>query len=307
MVATLIPRAYPCLLGLVERQLAVFPDHADFLRRRFSDVDSNALVFAEGIAEKVTQIAGERIDRVCDDYRWLSLVVLEEELHFRRHGCYRLSSFEQANQQVYSNPDYMRRYMNGLLISQLWWRNHTDTLQFFRDAFIRRNPVDARHLEIGPGHGLLLYLAMQSHPSASTEAWDISDSSLEQTRDALDAMRMPSLVALKKVNLFDAPPAKFGSVVFSEVLEHLEQPQRALQILRDLLSEDGRMFLNVPVNSPAPDHIYLFETPEDVFGMIADAGLMVERSHLSPATGATLERARKMKLTISVSVIVRRS
>jgi 2-polyprenyl-3-methyl-5-hydroxy-6-metoxy-1,4-benzoquinol methylase len=304
--APMIDCGFPHLRFLIERQLAVFPAHAPFLEKRFSSLGAESLIFVDGIAEKVMQIAGKQLDRVCEDYCWLSAAVLEEELHFRRSGHYRLSTFEQADREVYSNPEYMTRYMNGLLISQLWWRNHTETLQFFRDEFVAKSPGRATHLEIGPGHGLFLYLAAASSSCAAAEAWDITDSSLAQTRLALEAMHLQREVTLKKVDMFHAPKAQFSSITFSEVLEHLEQPRYALSILRELLTDDGRMFLNAPVNSPAPDHLYLFETPEQLLQMITDAGFAIERTQLSPATGATLERARKHKLTISVSAIVRK-
>jgi 2-polyprenyl-3-methyl-5-hydroxy-6-metoxy-1,4-benzoquinol methylase len=303
--AAVIPTAYSHLQFLVRRQLAVFPDHAAFLQRRFSNITEDSLGFAETIATKLVQIAGSQVDSLCNDYRWLSAAVLEEELHFRRSGRYRLSTFAEARKEVYSDPQYMVRYMNGLLLSQLWWRNHTETLRFFREDFVDRNPTNAAHLEIGPGHGLLLYLAVQSRSRAIAEAWDVSESSLEQTRNALNAMQIRRGVSLKQIDLFDAPKAKFGSIVISEVLEHLERPRQALNVLRQLLAQGGRMFINVPINSPAPDHIYLFRTPEELLDMIVNAGFAIERSQFSPATGATLERARKFKLTISVSAIVR--
>jgi 2-polyprenyl-3-methyl-5-hydroxy-6-metoxy-1,4-benzoquinol methylase len=303
----MIPTGFPHLEKLVAHQLAIFPGHEPFLQKRFSAVDRSGLIFAEEIAAKVIQIAGEHLDGVCEDYRWLSEIVLDEELHFRRTGRYRLSTFEQADKQVYSNGKLMSRYMNGLLASQLWWRNHTEMLEFFRSDFVERNPRSFTHLEIGPGHGLFLYFAAASPDCETAEAWDISDASLANTQQALSAMHIDEKVSLKKVNLFDAPKGQFNSIAFSEVLEHLEQPRQALDILHGLLADDGRIFLNAPINSPAPDHLYLFETPEEMLDMIVDAGFSVESSRMAPCTGATLERARKLKLAISVGAIVRKA
>jgi 2-polyprenyl-3-methyl-5-hydroxy-6-metoxy-1,4-benzoquinol methylase len=303
----MIPSGLPHLARLVGSQLAVFPEHISFLSKRFSALSGTEFNFAEQIAEKIIQIAGVNLDRICTDYRWLSDIILNEELHFRRTGRYRLSTFAEADAQVYSNGELMPRYMNGVLASQLWWRNHTEMLQYFRDDFVARNPSGFRHLEIGPGHGLFLYFAAASANCMSAEAWDVSDASLRSTRCALAAIDLAREVVLKKVNIFDAPREQFTSIAFSEVLEHLERPQDALAILHRLLSDDGRLFLNVPVNSPAPDHLYLFETPELILQMIVEAGFAVESSRFSPCTGATLERARKKKLTISVGVIVRKA
>jgi len=297
----------PCLEKLVAHQLSVFPEHSSYLTKRFSELSGAEWNFAERIAGNVIKIAGDNLARVCEDYRWLSGVILDEELHFRRTGRYRLSTFEEADAQVYSNIDLMSRYMNGVLASQLWWRNHTEMLQYFHDDFLASNPKDFCHLEIGPGHGLFLSLAAGSPNCKSAEAWDVSDASLLNTRSALAAMGLDRGVLLKKASIFDAPGGKFTSIVFSEVLEHLERPPDALSILRGLLAEDGRLFLNAPVNSPAPDHLYLFETPEQILQMIVDAGFAVESSRLSPCTGATLERARKWKLSISVGVVARKA
>ena len=108
---------------------------------------------------------------------------------------------------------------------------------------------------------------------------------------------------LKKMDLFAAPNGSFRSIVFSEVLEHLENPRHALGILHGLLEEGGRIFINAPVNSPAPDHIFLFSHPEEIVQLVEDSGFTVVKTLFAPATGATLERARKRKLSISTAVI----
>jgi len=297
---------YPALADMVARQVAAFPDHREYLEKRFADAASATLQFADDISRKVMGIAGADITRFVEDYRWLCDMVLQEEIHFRRTGRYRLSTFEEADAQVYSNREFMTRYMNGLLASQLWWSNHTEMLHYFRDAFVAGNPQNFSHLEIGPGHGLFLYLAASSPKCGSATGWDISDASLANTREALSSMKLDRAVDLRKVNLFDAPSEQFNSIAFSEVLEHLEVPQDALAILHRLLSKDGRIFINAPINSPAPDHLFLFETPEQMVDMILDAGFVVESTRFAPCTGATLERARKRKLSISAGVIARK-
>lgn len=303
----MIPEKHPHLREMIERQLDAFPDHAYYLQTRFANDDAEELDFAENVAANLLQIAGPAITQVCQNYRWFCGVMLEEELHFWRTGRYRLSTFAEADAEVYSNREVMSKSMDGLLASQLWWRNHTEMLRFFRDEFVARSPMRFRHLEIGPGHGLFLYLAAVSKNCASAEGWDVSDSSIANTRKALQAMQVEHEVVLRKMNLFDAPNEQFDSITCSEVLEHLERPQDALKILRGLLTESGRIFLNAPINSPAPEHIYLFETPEHLVDMIKEAGFALESTKFAPSTGATLERARKQKRSISVGVIARKA
>jgi len=302
----MIPSAYPSLTRMAERQIVAFPEHRAYLEKRFADTTPDGFAFAEEIAGKVLRIADTDLDRICEDYKWLSGIVLEEELHFRRTGRYRLSTFEEADHEVYSNRPFMTRYMNGLLATQLWWRNHTEILRFFRDRFVAGNPLGFRHLEIGPGHGLFLSLAAGTPNCRAAEGWDISDASIASTRAALKAMGFGPKIGLEKVNLFAAPDAQFDSICFSEVLEHLERPADALAVLLRLLAKNGRVFVNAPVNSPAPDHLYLFRAPEEVEQMVEAAGFAIEDRLFSPCTGATLERARKLKLSISAGVIARK-
>lgn len=302
-MTTIDAQAFPALGALLARQLAVFPQHAGYLSRRFKDAPADHLALSEEIASQVLRIAGDDLDEFLRDYAWLSNVVLEEELHFRRTSHYRLSSFEEAARTIYSDPVYMRRYMNGLLASQVWWRNHTEVIGCYRDVYLASLPPGFRHLEIGPGHGLFLYQTAVDPKCGSLTAWDISQTSLRNTREALDAMGVRRAVNLEARDLFEDPRGEFDSITFSEVLEHLEQPLQALRVLRGLLAPGGRLFVNAPVNSPAPDHIYLFRAPEEILAMVESAGFKVVDSRFFATTGASLDQARRRALAISTAVI----
>jgi 2-polyprenyl-3-methyl-5-hydroxy-6-metoxy-1,4-benzoquinol methylase len=302
----MIDPAYPHLARMVALQVAAFPEHEEYLRKRFANADAGHMRLVDGLAELIFKVAGDEIETICADYRWLTGVMLEEELFFRRNGRYRLSTFQEALDTVYSDEAFMTRYMNGLLVSQLWWRNHTDVLGFFRDTFLPGNPDGYSYLEIGPGHGLSLYMAASSPRCASAEGWDISEASLIGTRKALDAMAVQRQVTLTKVDIFDAPPRSYQAIMLSCVLEHLEHPREALAILHGLLAPGGRLFVSAPANSPMPDHLQLFTTPEEVVDIIAEAGFGIERTLFAPLTGSSLERARKLKLPISNAVIATR-
>jgi 2-polyprenyl-3-methyl-5-hydroxy-6-metoxy-1,4-benzoquinol methylase len=291
----------PALKRLLETQLQVWPEHEKFLARRFASGDIAA---AERVAELVLNLSDDPA-ALATDYRWLCGCLYEEELHLRRTGSYRLTRFEDAVREVYSNREFMGRYMNGLLISQVWWENHTRVIDYYSREFLPRNVDGYSHLEIGPGHGLLLYYAAGDSRAASVSAWDLSDASLDATRDALKRLKVPREVRLEKRNLFDDSPGqqRFDSIVLSEVCEHLEDPQSALVKLRDHLTPQGKLFVNVPVNSPAPDHIYLLRTPEEAVEMVRESGYEIAEQRFFPVTGYTEERARKNQLTISCVIV----
>lgn len=298
------PAAHPHLAEVCRALLDAWPAHAGYLERSLGDAADLAL--GEELAALIVRLAGDRLAGLCADYRWTCERLLEEEIHFRRTGAYRLSSFAEAEREVYARPDFMAPYLNGLLLSHLVWTHHRGVIGHFRDRYLPS--AAGRHLEVGPGHGLLLHLAIRSGRFTGVHGWDVSPTSLAHTAAALERLGSPGIV-LERHDILAAPGGDraFDSIVASEVLEHLERPAEALAHLRDCLSPGGRMFVNVPVNSPAPDHIALFTTPEQVVELVGASGLEVVDAAFFPLTGYTLDRARRTGSTISCAVTARRA
>lgn len=293
---------------------AVWPDHAGFIGKSLSGRSDAVLDVSERLSDAILKLA-PGIDggmaTLAADYRFLCEdIVLPEEMHFRRNDRYRLSSFEDANRECYANAPFMDRYMNGLLLSDVLWSNHAHAFAYFVDTYLPRLPEDARHLEIGPGHGLLLYFAAASGRLSKIAGWDVSPTSIAKTRHALDLLGVTAPVDLTLQDLFAAPApgedALFDGIVMSEILEHLEQPVAALRSAARWLAPGGLLWINVPANSPAPDHIFLFDGLDHAQSIAREAGLEVIDAVAFPMSGTTLVRAEKHKLSISCSVLARR-
>ncbi len=297
----------PNLSRLLEIQLAVTPDQQKFLRRRFEGLTASEIASLEELAGHMSALISGAETQYAEDYGWICNTMLEEELFFRRHGHYRLSTFEDAFREVYSRKEYMSHYMNGLLMTQLWWSNHSQCMSFYQDRFLATNRPGYTHLEIGPGHGLFLYLAAADSQARSVRGWEISEASLAVTREALGRLGLSNLPTLELQNFLDGATGHFDSVVFSEVLEHMEHPREALLKLRNLLEPGGRLFLNIPINSPAPDHLFNPETTEGLERFVGEAGFNILDRAYFPATNQTLDAARKKNLTISCALIVTRA
>ncbi len=65
------------------------------------------------------------------------------------------------------------------------------------------------------------------------------------------------------------------------------------------------MFINIPINSPSPDHIYLWSSPEDVKTLIEGAGLEIVQTQLFATQGRAIERALASRISVSAGVIAR--
>jgi 2-polyprenyl-3-methyl-5-hydroxy-6-metoxy-1,4-benzoquinol methylase len=293
---------------------AAWPEHAGFIGKSLSGRSDAVLDVSERLSDAILKLAPSiegGIPTLVADYRFLcEEIVLPEEMYFRRNDRYRLSSFEDANRECYANAPFMDRYMNGLLLSDVLWSNHAHAFAYFVDQYLTHLPEGARHLEIGPGHGLLLYFAAASGRLSKIAGWDVSPTSIAKTQHALDLLGVTAPVDLTLQDLFAAPApgedALFDGIVMSEILEHLEQPVAALQSAALWLAPGGHLWINVPANSPAPDHIFLFDGLDHAQAIAREAGLEVIDAVAFPMSGTTLARAEKHKLSISCSVLARR-
>ena len=92
----------------------------------------------------------------------------------------------------------------------------------------------------------------------------------------------------------------------SEILEHLEDPVAAMIAASRHLKPGGHLWVNVPANSPAPDHIFLVDGLDHAVALAEQAGLEVVEKAAFPMSGASLEKAVKRKLAVSCVVLARK-
>lgn len=296
---------YPHLGAIVAEVLRVWPEHHRYCQARFRDDDDAFLQRTDEFASLALTNVGDELTRYVEDYRWMSERFVEEEIFFQREGKYRLSTFQEAYKEVYSDLEYMSRYVRGILISQVIWDPHARAFDAFREEFLRAIPEGSSYLEVGPGHGFFLYFASLSASISRLEAWDVSKASIQETKAALGKLGVSRDITIIEQDVLKAPTRhdEFDAAVISEVLEHLERPDLALRSLCSALKVGGRIFINAPINSPAPDHIYLWRTTQEFAKFVEDQGFRIDVAHYLPVTGYTLERAVKFNTSISCVII----
>lgn len=297
--------------NIIREQLIIqWPEHVTYLAKLEKALSVNSLKAVEEIAKKIRKIAGENLNEYIASYRVICEIMNKERLYFLRSKKYRNSSLSEVNKEVYSNQEYMRTYMRGLLVSQLFWSNHINSYIFYK-KFISSLPRNYSYLEIGPGHGLYLAIAAEDINCANIEAIDISKESLIQTQASLSVFGVERAVKLTQHDVCDpsfniAPHTFYDVIVISEVLEHLENPKIVLENIKKCLSTDGKILINVPLNSPAPDHIFYLGSLEDVRSLVESAGLEILKIEAFPLTGYSLEEAMAQSLTVSCSLIAQK-
>jgi 2-polyprenyl-3-methyl-5-hydroxy-6-metoxy-1,4-benzoquinol methylase len=291
--------------AIVDAVLAAWPDHAAYLVKSFAARNPAQLAATETASAAARRLMAGDEARFAAGYKWTCDQLRDEEIFFHREGRYRLSTFAEAWDEVYSNHAYMAPYVDGLLLSQILWFNHVGTFEMFLGRVLGGVDAPFDYLEIGPGHGLMVYLAAGSPLVRSLEAWDVSAVSLGETRAALAKLGVTKPVSLVEVDILkaEAPAQQYDLITISEVLEHLEQPQLALAFLRKALRPGGRIFINVPLNSPSPDHIYLFSTPDELTAMVEAAGFRVTACEMFATQGRKIESAIANRISVSTGII----
>lgn len=248
---------------------------------------------------------GIGLDRLSEAYRVISTDTLREQVHFRRHGRYRYSTFAEVADKVYFDDAYMSNYMYGLALTQFLWPNHLEISRFFHSSLA--GAKGGRYLEVGPGHGAYFRAALRSGKFAECLGVDISPTSLEQTRALLESEpdNGTRWELLQSDFLAMAPAsARFDAIVMGEVLEHVEDPAAFLAKMYELANPGAFVFITTAINAPAVDHIFLYRSVGEVVAMAEGAGFRVVDMLATPYPGCTMETTVAQSLPINIALVL---
>jgi len=97
----------------------------------------------------------------------------------------------------------------------------------------------SRILDIGCGDGFFLSL-LRDLGFIDIQGIDPSETFLHRCRN--------KALPVEKKNLFELEPGpRFDLILLIEVLEHMKEPRKALEVIRSILREEGKLLLTVPV------------------------------------------------------------
>lgn len=103
-------------------------------------------------------------------------------------------------------------------------------------------PAGSRVLEAGCGIGAQTVILAKNSPGAHITSIDISEHSLVRAQENIQREGITN-VTFRQGDIFHLPfePSSFDHIFVCFVLEHLAEPQRALEQLRPLLNEGGTL------------------------------------------------------------------
>jgi 2-polyprenyl-3-methyl-5-hydroxy-6-metoxy-1,4-benzoquinol methylase len=284
---------------IAERIEVLNPMHGKKLRKNLGSFDNAYYELADEFFKKYLAILhrdDKNLDYAIDCYLQMIADMNSETVEFLRSGKYSSSTFREVNERVYARPEIMEYYMHGLILSQFLWKHHYLMFDYFITHFPEYAKTPGTYLEVGVGHGFLLSKAIEVlDVNTQVTAMDISETSIKLAKSFVGNDRVD--YRLQDILTFDED-RKFDFIVLGEVLEHVEQPLELLVKLHGLLAPDGVFFFTTPTNAPAIDHIYLFNTVEEVREMVEKAGFHIGSELFLPSEDVSPERAAKFKIAM---------
>ena len=119
---------------------------------------------------------------------------------------------------------------------------------------------------------------------------DISISSLNFSLKLLNAKlanRNIDLVQQDATSSDFSHSQKYDFVICCEVLEHVEEPVKLLQNIRSSLNRNGKAFITTVSNLEAVDHIFLFNSSDEIRNMIKNTGFIILEEGVFKLSGST--------------------
>jgi 2-polyprenyl-3-methyl-5-hydroxy-6-metoxy-1,4-benzoquinol methylase len=282
------------------------PIHAKKLSKTLQKSDPVFVNRATTFLKKYTDYLhgrGKDLDYAIECYLKMVADMTHAHVRFIESGEYASKAFGEVNQRVYSNPEIMEYYMNGLILSQFLWAHHYVMFSFFVELLQKYKHKITRYLEIGGGHGLFISEAINIlNKSVQFDLVDISPASIEMAKSFIGNKRVNFI--LSDVFEYEAEN-KYDFITMGEVLEHVERPDRLLAKLKSLLNDDGYVYVTVPANAPAIDHIYLFKNARDIRETIEKTGFEIIEDKAVYAEDVSQAKAEKLKITLMYGALLR--
>ena len=99
---------------------------------------------------------------------------------------------------------------------------------------------------------------------------------------------------------------KFDFITMGEVLEHVAEPSKLLIKLKDLITNNGTIYISTCVDCPSIDHVYHFKSVTEIENMIKQSGFRIIDKLVLPVEEKSMKEIIKNKITINYCGYIRK-
>lgn len=221
----------------------------------------------------------EKLENAVKGYVMFALDAMRLQKKFEKTRQYESKTYAEVSQAVYHNEEYMNNlYLPGILLSHYLWPHHYQQLLYFQKDFkplvlAVKNP---NFCDVGIGTGFYSRQMLGLSDKMTGNAFDISESSLKYSKTQIDAFNFTDRWQFENRDIIaNTPKQQWEFLTSIEVLEHLEDPVSFLKSLRKMLKPGGYGFISAALTAANEDHIYLYNTVDEVIEQLNQAGFSV--------------------------------
>lgn len=229
-----------------------------------------------------------------DAYVTFSNDVIMAQARYEADGHYENSSFAECEASVYADREVMDEYLWGVFLTNFLWSHHMELSRVFRDRFARKIVANANVVEIAPGHGGWGVWLLSERPDARLQAFDISPSSIAIASSIARSAGVSDRASYERRNALDLsalPAGEADACLCSFLIEHLEEPEKLVEVMAHLLKPGGKAWLTGALTAAQIDHIYEFRKESELVVMAEKYGFRVLET-MSVAPLRKLPKAR---------------
>lgn len=228
---------------------------------------------------------------------------ITEQYYLKKNTTYRAIKEKINNLDFYSSKNKMRKYLVGLLLTQIFWSHHTKILTWYLKNLLKRNKIK-NYLEIGAGHGLLSLL-LQKKEKTDGMIVDVSHSAINSLKKIFNKLKVNKRILFKKKDFLKfKSDKKFDFIIMGEVIEHVKNPTKFLTKSKKLLNQKGSIFLTTCANCAQHDHLFHFKDVNHIRKIIKNSGLRILKDYFVPSENISKSRWKKEKIAISYCAFV---
>lgn len=246
------------------------------------------------------------LSNACEAYVELCRETLKEQFYLKKNNTYRSINENINNLNLYNSYKKMKSYLVGLLLTQIFWSHHTKILLWFLKN-IQKNHKIKNYLEIGAGHGLFSVI-LKSQKNINGTILDISSSSINILKKVFKKIKMDrDILFIKKDFLRYKTKNKFDFIIMGEVIEHVKKPINFLKKSKNLLNNQGQIFLTTCANCAQHDHLFHFKNITHIKKIIKQSGLSISKELIIPSEKLPKIKWKKEKISISYCAFLKKT
>jgi len=250
----------PLVEGFINTVSEQYPQYAIGVQESYQKSPERFTAIASKYLTWLGATQNGAVDRALKAYVDFTSSVNFSQARYEHDGHYENKSFTEVYESHYSKREEMDDYLWGVYLTNFLW---------------------SHHLDIAPGHGGWGVWALEQKKNATLTGYDISPSSIAIATEIARAAKVDDRSEYTErdaLDLFSLDPEIADAVICSFLIEHLEQPDKLLHVINQLLKPGGTAFLTGALTAAQVDHIYEFSKESELFILAEDADLRVIES-----------------------------